>query len=90
MSDYEKVVDIIFGMWTSQILYTGVKLGIFDVVDSTPRSAAEIARQLSLDPALSYRLLKALGSLGLLKEDHDRRFSSTPMGEFLHSKVHRP
>ena len=86
MSYYEKVVDIIFGRWKSQILYSGVKLGIFDVVDSTPRSAAEIARQLSLDPALSYRLLRALGSLGLLKEDHHRRFCSTPMGEFLRSK----
>ena len=85
MSDYEKLVDIIFGRWKSQILYSGVKLGIFDVVNSNPRSAEEIAKHLSLDPALSYRLLRALSSLGLLSEHHDRRFSVTPMGEFLHS-----
>lgn len=85
MSDYEKVVDIIFGRWKSQILYSGVKLGIFDLVSSVPLSAEKIARELALDLALSYRLLRALGSIGLLKEDGGRRFSITPMGEFLRS-----
>jgi hypothetical protein len=85
MSDYEKVVDIIFGRWKSQILYSGVKLGIFDLVSSVPLSAEKIAKELALDLALSYRLLRALGSIGLLKEDSDRRFSITPMGEFLRS-----
>lgn len=85
MSDYEKVVDIIFGRWKSQILYSGVKLGIFDLVSSVPLSAEKIAKELALDPALSYRLLRALSSVGLLKEAPDRRFSITPMGEFLRS-----
>jgi len=33
MSDtnYEKTADIIFGRWKSQILYAGVRLGIFDL-----------------------------------------------------------
>jgi hypothetical protein len=83
MSDYESVVDIIFGRWKSQILYSGVKLGIFDIVNSIPRSAAEIARELSLDPALSYRLLRALSSIGLLREDRQLNFSVTSMGELL-------
>jgi hypothetical protein len=83
MSDYESVVDIIFGRWKSQILYSGVKLGIFDIVNSIPRSAAEIARELSLDPALSYRLLRALSSIGLLREDRQLNFSITSMGELL-------
>ena len=83
MSDYESVVDIIFGRWKSQILYSGVKLGIFDIVNSIPRNAADIARELSLDPALSYRLLRALSSIGLLREDRQRNFSITSMGELL-------
>jgi hypothetical protein len=85
MIDYEKVVDIIFGRWKSQILYSGVKLGIFNVVNSVPRSAPEIASELGLNPPLLYRLLRALGSIGLLQEDHYGRFSITSMGEFLHS-----
>ena len=86
MSDYEKVADIIFGRWKSQILYAGVKLGIFELIDSNPKNAAEVAHELGLDPALSYRLLRALGSIGLLKEEqNDRRFSITPMGQLLRS-----
>lgn len=85
MSDYEKVVDIIFGRWKSQILYAGVKLGIFDHVNSTPQSAGEIAEVLALNPALSYRLLRALGSIGLLREDPYNHFSLTSMGELLRS-----
>ena len=83
MSDYEKVVDIIFGRWKSQTLYAGVKLGIFDIVSSKPMSQVKIAEELGLDPVLSYRLLRALASIGLLREDDDRRFSTTPMGELL-------
>jgi len=83
MSDHEKVVDIIFGRWKSQILYAGVKLGIFDFVTSSPKNASETAKELGLDAALSYRLLRALGSIGLLKEDDQKRFSITSMGQLL-------
>jgi O-methyltransferase/methyltransferase family protein len=85
MSDYEKVVDVIFGRWKSQILYAGVKLGVFDIVSSEPMSHVKIAKELDLDPALSYRLLRALASIGLLREDNDCRFSITSMGKLLRS-----
>ena len=77
MSEHEKTLDIIFGRWRSQILYVGVKLGVFDCVNSVPKNALEIARQLDLDNSLAYRLLRALGSLDLLREDVDRNFSIT-------------
>ena len=38
-----KVVDLIFGRWRSQILYTGVKLGLFDALASGPKSADSVA-----------------------------------------------
>jgi hypothetical protein len=59
MSDYEKTLEIIFGRWRSQILYAGVKLGVFDFLTSDPRDTSDIARQLSLDFELTYRLLRA-------------------------------
>ena len=69
MSDYEKTLDIIFGRWKSQILYAGAKLEIFDNVTPDPKEAVQIARDLGLDEVLSYRLLRALASLGFLKEE---------------------
>ncbi len=82
MSDHESVVDIIFGRWKSQITYVGVNLGIFDILNS-PMNAVEIAEKLELNPQLSYRLLRALASLQLLKEENNSLFSITPMGGFL-------
>jgi len=82
MSDYENVVDIVFGRWKSQITYAGVKLGVFDIIDSK-MSASDIAEKLSLDRSLSYRLLRALGSIGLLEEDNHKNFTITSMGKFL-------
>ena len=83
MTDHEKTLDIIFGRWRSQILYAGVKIGVFECVNSFPKNASEIAKQLNLDYSLAYRLLRALGSLGLLREDANRNFSITAQGELL-------
>jgi hypothetical protein len=83
MSDYEKTLDIIFGRWRSQILYAGVKLGIFDCVTSVPKNATYIANELKLDCALTYRLLRALASLGLLRQELNHDFSITTQGELL-------
>jgi predicted transcriptional regulator len=83
MTDREKTLDIIFGRWRSQILYAGVKLGVFDCVNSVPKNASEIANHLNLDYSLAYRLLRALGSLGLLREDGNHNFSITTQGEWL-------
>lgn len=86
MSDpQEKVLDLIFGRWRSQILYAGVKLGVFEALCDGPKKAAAVARELGLDPQLSYRLLRALGSLGLLSENTERTFALTATGELLRS-----
>ncbi len=78
-----KVIDLIFGRWRSQILYTGVKLGVFDALASGPKNAARVASELDVDAGMLYRLMRALGSLELLHEDQQHRFSLTPMGECL-------
>ena len=83
MSSHEKVVDTLLGRWKSQILYTGVKLGIFESLGNTPKRASDIAKELDLDPSLSYRLLRALASMGFLSEKDGQLFSITPMGELV-------
>lgn len=86
MSDaHSEVMDLIFGRWRSQILYTGVSLGVFDALATGPKPASAVASELGLDPALCYRLLRALGSLGLLEERGGRAFALTEAGEFLRS-----
>lgn len=79
----DAVMDLIFGRWRSQILYAGVKLGAFEVLDDAPRTAKEVADELDLDPDNTYRLLRALGSLDLLDERADGSFAVTGKGELL-------
>jgi len=78
-----ELLDLFYGRWRSQTLYAGVKLGVFEVVGPEPKSAQEIARELELDPMLSYRLLRALRALGVLLEHGERAFSATATGELL-------
>ena len=68
----EKVIDLIFGRWRSQILFAGVKLGVFDALASGPKSAVGVAGALDVDAGMLYRLMRALGSLELLHEDTNR------------------
>lgn len=68
-------------LWRGQILYVGVELGIFTVLDADPIAVSEIVEELNLDQDRTYRLLRALAHFGVLEEDTDRRFSLTPLGE---------
>ena len=77
------VLDMIFGRWRSQMLYAGVKLGIFEALARGPRAAGAVAHELGLDAALAYRLMRGLASLELLSEDESRAFALTETGEIL-------
>jgi len=82
----DTVLDLLYGRWRSQTLYAGVNLGIFESIGHAPIHAADVARKLGLDSALSYRLLRALGSLGLLREHEGQCFVITEAGELLQSE----
>lgn len=78
------VLDLLFGRWRSQILYAGTELGVFESLNgATAKRSTRIAQELSLDPALLYRLLRALASLGLMTEGRDRTFELTQAGRLL-------
>jgi len=84
MSEFDNTVDIIFGRWKSQILYSGAKLGIFDYLTSSPKEISQIAQDLNLNEAMAYRILRSIASLGFLKEEQQgRKFSITTSGELL-------
>lgn len=80
-----KTLELIFGRWRSQILYTGVRLGVFDALAKGPKTAAEAATDLKLDSGALYRLMRALSCIGLLSEDAKHSFNTTAMGEVLRS-----
>jgi DNA-binding MarR family transcriptional regulator len=84
----DHVTSLIFGRWRSQILYSAAELRIFDRLDeSRHRSAAEVAEEAVLDSSLLYRLMRALGAMGLVEESADKRFRLTPSGGLLQSRA---
>src|ERR1700709_2437149 len=83
-SNISNVIDVINGRWRSQILHAGVELGVFEQLpDHAALTAESIAHECGADPALLYRLLRALSSINLLHEDKLGRFSIAESGRFL-------
>jgi hypothetical protein len=80
----EHVIELIFGRWRSQILYAGAALGVFDhLAENRATDARVLARQVGADPALLYRLLRALAAIGLLAEDDSKGFRLTESGALM-------
>ncbi len=59
------------------------QLGIPDLIEATPKSAEELAKQISADPQSLYRLMRATACVGVLSEGPDGKFSQTPMSTVL-------
>jgi hypothetical protein len=79
-----QVIDLIFGRWRSQILYSGTALGVFDhLSDQHATDAKTVATNITADPDLLYRLLRALAAIGLLIEDEQRAFRLSEAGSLL-------
>ena len=77
------VLDLFYGRWRSQTLHAGVALGVFEAIGAEPVAAAALAHQLGLDAAFAYRLLRAMASMGVLREHGERTFSLTDAGAIL-------
>ena len=75
--------DLIFGRWRSQILHAGAALGVFDQLSDKSTSATTVAEAINADPAMLYRLMRALGSIGLLIETDENEFRLTEAGALL-------
>lgn len=61
------------------------QLGISDLIEATPKSAEELAKQIGVDPQALYRLMRATACVGVLSEGPDGKFSQTPMSTVLRS-----
>jgi len=75
------LASMMTGYWISQAIYVAAKLALPDLLKEGPQTAEQLAAATKTQPAAMYRLLRALASVGLLREDHERRFSLQPMAE---------
>lgn len=86
-SDLYRLID---GYKITQAIHVAAVLGIADHIATGLCTSHDIAEAAGAHPAALYRLLRALAAIGVLREDEDRRFSLTPMGETLRSDAAQP
>ncbi len=71
------------GLIVHQALYAAAKLGVADLLQDGSRTAGELARQLEVNEAALYRILRALASQGVFEETAPRTFVNTALSRFL-------
>ena len=83
----DPLIQILTGAWAMQAVATAVRLGIPDVLAGGARRADEVAAKAGANAGATYRLLRALASLGILARSGDGKFSNTALGERLQPGV---
>ena len=81
------IFGFVTGVWAAQAVATAARLGIPDLLAHGPRTAADLASVVKVDPSALHRLLRGIASVGVLTSEADERFSLTPVGECLRSDV---
>ncbi|MGH3717957.1 MAG: methyltransferase [Pseudonocardiaceae bacterium] len=79
--------QLITGVYVSQLISVIDRLGVADVLAEGAAQVEEIARRVGAHGSTLYRVLRALGDVGVVAELEDRHFALTPLGEMLRSDV---
>lgn len=72
-----------WGMSASRVILSATELGIFDALDAGPKTAEQIARELSLDPFGTEVLLNALNGLRYVRRRDGAYRNATPARRWL-------
>ena len=81
------MLRMIWGIHISRAVYVAAELGIADMLAGGPMTAAELAHATNTHGPSLYRILRLLASLGVLKEQNERAFSLTVLGDRLRGDV---
>ncbi len=82
-ADSQKIVDLAFGFVLTGALATAAKLRVADHLKDTPKTASELAQELSVDAQSLHRVLRMLASFGVFEEDAEGRFQLCAPGRLL-------
>ncbi len=80
-----QVLDMMMSGILAQSLAVAAELGIADLLADGPKSAAELAAKVHVQPDKLRRLLRYTASHGVFRDTGDGRFELTPSGEVLRS-----
>jgi hypothetical protein len=71
------------GYWVTQALRVVTMLNVADLLKDGAKTSAQLATETKANASALHRVLRALASVGVFKEDADGRFSLTALGQLL-------
>lgn len=80
-----ELLRMINGYQVSRAIQVVALLGIADLLRDGPRDSDDLAAATDTHPATLYRLLRALASVGIFREEGGHCFALTPLGDYLRS-----
>jgi hypothetical protein len=81
------MLQLTMGALVSQAVSVIARLGVADVLAAGPQPVEQIAQRVGAHRSALYRVLRALGDVGVVAELENRQFALTPLSEVLRSDV---
>ena len=78
-----QIMQLLFGMFIPKALAAAAELNLADHLSKEPLRADELATRIDVHEQSLYRLLRALASVGVFREDEQKRFSNTQLSNVL-------
>ena len=82
-----RLAQMATGFILSRLVYTAASLGIADHLARGPKSATDLAGPTGCDAVSLARFMRTLTNFGILTLSDDGRFSLTPLGGPLRSRI---
>jgi SAM-dependent methyltransferase len=80
---FGNLMQMMSGYWVTQAIYSAARLDIPDLLKNGPLPAGEVASRLGANEDFLYRLMRTLGTLGILTEEDNKVFRLSAMGQLL-------
>jgi hypothetical protein len=87
LSPPEVIRNLTIGYWIARLIHVAAKLKLADLLKKGPRPIEDLAMAAGVQPAMLYRILRALASVGVFAETKNRRFTLTPLAATLQTGV---
>ena len=81
---------LVNGYQVTQAIHVAATLGLADLLTDGPRGSDDLAAATGTHAGALYRVLRALASVGVFREEPGRRFGLTPLGECLRADAPEP
>jgi hypothetical protein len=79
------MIELILGAWVSQAIQAAAQLRVADALASGPLPLEDLARRVGADPEALGRLLRALISRGIFRQDRRGRYALNALADTLRS-----